>query len=312
MKWRIVPLLICPSCLPDEHPLKARADEEVPGDIVEGVLTCGHCGRTYPIRGGVAFLDPASSGEKKANSRYESAPVLSSYLWSHFGDLWQDPEASDAYVRWAGLMGEAVGMCLDIGGAVGRFAFEMTLKSDFVIGLDNSVTFIETARDLMREGGRRVHLTEEGLLTREVLLRFPETWDMERIEFIVGDALALPFRSNTFSALAGLNLIDKVPVPLKHFTEMNRVAMGQGAQFLFTDPFSWSRDAAREEDWLGGKETGPYAGRGLDNVIAILKGECGELNPTWEIEDSGHVWWKIRTHCNHFELIRSRYVKAVR
>jgi uncharacterized protein YbaR (Trm112 family) len=312
MKRRIAPLLICPSCLPGEHPLKAQVEEEVLDDIVEGSLTCEQCGRVYPIRDGVAFLDPASSGEKKADSRYESGPVLSSYLWSHFGDLWEDPEASDAYSRWAGLMKETPGMCLDIGGAVGRFAFEMTLKSDFVIGLDNSVTFIQTARVLMRQGARRVLLTEEGLLTREVPLRLPDTWNRDRIEFIVGDALALPFRSRSFQALAGLNLIDKVPVPLTHFTEMNRVATEQGAQFLFSDPFSWSKDASREEDWLGGKETGPHAGRGLDNVIAILGGEDSQLNPRWQIEGSGHVWWKIRTHSNHFELIRSRFVKAVR
>jgi uncharacterized protein YbaR (Trm112 family) len=312
VKSNLLPMLICPSCLPNEYSLKETVVEESRGDIIEGELKCERCGRAYPIRKGVAFLDPGAAPEKKPDSRYESAPVLSSYLWSHFGDLLDDSEASDAYIRWAGLMRGGPGMCVDIGGAVGRFAFEMTRKSDFVIGMDNSVTFVETARDLMLNRGRRVCLAEEGLLTREVALRLPAEWNMDKIEFVVADALALPFRSRTFSALAGLNLIDKVPRPLDHFKEMNRTALEEGAQFLFSDPFSWSRDVAPEEAWLGGKETGPYAGRGHENVQSLLSGETKGLTPPWKIEENGHIWWKIRTHANHFELIRSRFVKAAR
>jgi SAM-dependent methyltransferase len=312
VKSNILPVLICPSCLPDEVALSETVVAEDRGDIIEGSLNCSRCGRAYPIRKGVAFLDPGAAPEKKPDSRYESAPVLSSYLWSHFGDLLDDSEASDAYVRWAGLMRESSGMCVDIGGAVGRFAFEMTRKSDFVIGLDNSVTFVETARDLMLNRGRRVFLMEEGFLTREVALRLPAQWDMDKIEFVVADALALPFRSRSFSALAGLNLIDKVPRPMDHFKEMNRTALERGAQFLFSDPFSWSKDVAPEESWLGGKETGPYAGRGHENVQSLLSGATGDIAPPWKIEENGHIWWKIRTHANHFELIRSRFVKAAR
>ncbi|GKT06831.1 Trm112 family protein [Desulforhabdus sp. TSK] len=312
MKKKLLPVLICPSCLPNEYPLAEHIEEELGEDIVQGLLSCQECGGAYPIRNGVAFLDPASAGEKGTQSRYESPRVLSSYLWSHFGDLLGDAEASDAYARWAGLMEGTSGMCLDMGCAVGRFAFEMSLNSDFVVGLDNSATFIQTARELMLHRELRFSLVQEGLLTREVALQLPEAWKMDRVELIVGNALALPFRSRSFTALAGLNLVDKVPVPLKHFAEMNRTAMAEDAQFLFSDPFSWSGDAAKEEDWLGGKETGPYPGRGMDNVIALLKGEGGRLVPGWKIQQTGHVWWKIRTHCNHFELIRSQFIKAVR
>jgi SAM-dependent methyltransferase/uncharacterized protein YbaR (Trm112 family) len=312
VKRELIDMLICPSCLPHEHRLQEAVVEQRGEDIIAGVLTCGQCAGRYPIRDGVAFLDPAGGEEQKPDSRYESPLVLSSYLWSQFADLLQDAEASDAYTRWAHLMRADSGVCLDIGGAVGRFAFEMSKKSDFVIGIDNSVAFIQTARDLLLQRRRKILLVEEGLLTGEVTLQLPADWNMAKVEFLVADALALPFRSRTFSALAGLNLIDKVPLPLKHLTEMNRVARERGAQFLFSDPFSWSREAAKEEDWLGGKETGLYAGRGMDNVTALLQGANGQLVPNWEIEQTGHVWWKIRTHANHFELIRSRFVKASR
>jgi SAM-dependent methyltransferase len=132
------------------------------------------------------------------------------------------------------------------------------------------------------------------------------------VEFIVGDALALPFRSKVFSAVASLNLIDKVPLPLNHLKETNRVSKEKGAQFLFSDPFSWSSDVAEEENWLGGKDHGPHSGRGMDNILLLLTGKKGDLKPTWDITSKGHIWWRIRNHRNHFELIRSCSIKAKR
>jgi hypothetical protein len=97
-----------------------------------------------------------------------------------------------------------------------------------------------------------------------------------------------------------------------HLSEVNRSAKRSDAQFLFSDPFSWSTSAASEEDWLGGTTYGGFSGRGRDNIIDLLEGTKGDLSPPWTIEKDGHVWWKIRTHANHFELIRSCFIKAVR
>ncbi len=312
MKKMLIGILICPSCLPEEHRLRENIVKREKDDIIEGCLTCERCGKTYLIQDGIAFLEPENSKEKRLDSRYETFPVLSSYLWSHYGDFLQDPEASAAYIQWAGLMRGNSGFCLDIGSAVGRFTFEMSQKSDFVIGIDNSVSFIRTARGLMLSRQKQVLLSQEGLLTREVMLHLPDEWHTGNVEFIVGDAQALPFRSGFFSALASLNVIDKVPFPIKHLTEMNRVAKQMEVQFLFSDPFSWSKEVAKEENWLGGKENGMYSGRGMENIIDLLRGEKGQLLPEWKIEQHGNVWWKIRTHANHFELIRSCFVKAAR
>jgi len=275
-------------------------------------LSCAQCGGIYPIEDGIALLDLPAHGEETPASKYETATVLSSYLWSHYGDIMGDEEASSAYREWADLTNGGVGMALDIGSAVGRYTFEMSRKSDFVIGIDNSVSFIRAARELMIHGRKDVALRQEGLLTREETVVLPEAWQTGKVEFLVADALALPFRSRTFSTLGSLNLVDKVPLPLKHLQEVNRVARESDVQFLLSDPFSWSTEAAREEDWLGGRAEGTYAGRGLDNIIALLRGENRQLAPAWRIVRQGHVWWKIRTHANHFELIRSCFVKADR
>jgi SAM-dependent methyltransferase len=164
----------------------------------------------------------------------------------------------------------------------------------------------------MIHGRKEGALRQEGLLSREETVVLPAAWQTDKVEFIVADALALPFRSGLFSALASLNLIDKVPHPLKHLQEMNRVARDGAAELLLSDPFSWSTETAREEDWLGGRDTGPYSGRAMDNIIALLQGANRQLLPAWRIVRQGHVWWKIRNHANHFELIRSCFVKADR
>jgi len=312
MKPLLADLLICPACLPEERNLALHVEEGDAADIVRGLLTCDRCGRTYPIAEGLADLDPNRENRPRSRSKYESPTVLSSYLWSHFATILGEEQASGAYIHWAGLMAPADGLCLDIGAAVGRFAFEMANKCGFVIGLDNSVSFMRTARELMRRRRLRLTLPDEGELILERDLVLPGDWQTANMEFIVADAQALPFSSDRFAAVASLNMVDKVPRPLVHLREANRVAAPRQAQFLLSDPFSWSAEAAAPEDWLGGRRQGLFAGHGLGNIRGLLGQADGPLGPAWTIDGQGQVWWTIRTHSNHYEWIRSRYVKAVR
>ena len=112
--------------------------------------------------------------------------------------------------------------------------------------------------------------------------------------------------------MASLNLVDKIPSPLAHLREMNRVARENNSQFLISDPFSWSSDMAKQEAWLGGVTEGAYAGKGIDNIRSLLTTGNEGFLPGWKIEKQDHIWWKIRNHKNHFELIRSRFIKAGR
>lgn len=312
MKTILLDMLICPRCLPEEISLRETIAEVSGTDIVTGKLHCAGCGHDYPIREGIAYLDPNTDETARAKNRYETAPVVSSYLWSHFGDLMGDTEASEAYRDWATLMAPHDGPCLDAGSAVGRFTFEMAQHSDFAIGVDNAVALIRAARDLMTHRGATVDLAEEGLLKRSEHLVLPEQWKTDNCDFLVGDALALPFRSAIFGSVSSLNIVDKVPKPLIHLQEINRVARRTSAQCLFSDPFSWSTEVADPADWLGGTAEGPFAGRGHENVQSILEGSLAGLRPEWRIEGNGRIRWKIRTHRNHYESIRSCFVKAVR
>jgi uncharacterized protein YbaR (Trm112 family) len=313
MKEKILHLLACPTCLPSEANLACQAHEKAGDDILTGSLICTKCSAHYRIIDGIAFLSPLKElKENSIDGRYESQSLLSSYIWSHFGDLIQEKDANASYVEWAGLLSPHSGFALDAGCAVGRFTHEMAAKFDFAIGVDNSKSFIKAAKNLMKNRGIDLVLNEEGLLVERKSLRLPATWDCSRMEFIVGDIQKLPFKKHTFSCASSLNLVDRIPMPLTHLEEINRVSKKNNAQFLFSDPFSWSTDIAKEENWLGGTTDGPFHGKGLDNVSSLLKGKGGKIRPSWDIKKSGSVWWKIRNHRNHFELIRSCYLKAVR
>ncbi len=312
MKKQLLEWMACPHCLPAEYALAADIRSERDGDIETGSLVCPSCASRFPIEEGVALLDPFGTDAQKTANKYETEEVVSSYLWSQYGELLNDEQASTAYSAWAGLMQPQGGIALDAGGAVGRFAFEVSARCDFVIGIDTSQAFIQTARRLMRERSLAVPLKDEGLLRREVVITLPEAWQSGRVEFLVANALALPFRRKTFSLFASLNLVDKVPSPMRHLQEMSRVTADRNAQLLLSDPFSWSTDVAPVEEWLGGKAEGRYAGKGLANIAALLSDGRWELAPAWQVSEPGEVWWKIRTHSNHYELIRSRYVHGCR
>ncbi len=312
MKRQLLELIVCPQCLPYEYSLVADIISERDGDIETGTLKCPHCAALFPITEGIALLDPFGADHQKSANKYETDEVVSSYLWSHYGDLLGDEQASQAYRTWATLIHPQGGIALDAGGAVGRFTFEMSARCDFVVGIDTSHAFIRAARRLMRERFLVVPLKDEGLLCREVTIRLAEEWRSDKVEFVVANALTLPFRKKTFALFASLNLVDKVPSPIRHLQEMNRVTSDSDAQFLLSDPFSWSLEAAPVDEWLGGKAEGRYAGKGLANIAALLSDSRSDLAPVWRVGEPGEVWWKIRTHSNHYELIRSRYVHCCR
>lgn len=313
MKKRLLDLLICPVCLPAERPLGASIRHADGEDILSGDLTCRACNTRYPVEEGVAVLLP-SHAEKGTipRDRYETEPLVSAYLWSQYGDLFGEPEAAEAYRTWASLAGEDHALALDAGCAVGRFTFDLSVRSEFVVGLDRSAAFVRAARRLMREGDLTFPLITEGLLTEPRTISAAGAWRPDRTEFIVADALALPFPRKVFSLVGSLNLLDKVSKPLQHLQEMNRVAREKDSRFLFTDPFSWSPESAAVADWLGGKGEGPYAGPGIANVRRLLEGEGGLLQPAWQVLEQGSVSWRIRNHRNHCELIRSEFLLAAR
>ena len=344
MLERLLDLLVCPACLPEEHPLSATVATAEGEDILEGALRCPSCGGRYPIRQGLAELVPLGAFVPEAQARYDQWRVVAAYLWSHFADLWGDPHSTGAYARWAEHLtgpgqgngpgdgsgsglgaklethhdtyleavtgaghGPAAGPDgkpgLDAGCAVGRFTFELAARCGFAVGVDLSRPFVSTARTLARQGRLAFEAPREGLLRTPFTVELPARLRENPVEFITADAQALPFRADSFAQVASLNIVDKLPRPLDHLRQCQRVCAQPGL-LLVSDPFSWSEEIAPPEAWLGGTEA---LGAALDNIPRLL----GQL-PGWSAQAGEPVWWTIRDHANRFERIASQVILARR
>lgn len=77
MKKKLVELLVCPHCLPEEYPLAADILQESDGDIETGTLKCPQCAARFPITEGVALLDPFGTDEQITANKYETDEVVS-------------------------------------------------------------------------------------------------------------------------------------------------------------------------------------------------------------------------------------------
>lgn len=313
MKRFLLPHLICPACLPKEHALQLAGAKEKEGEIVSGHLSCPKCLRRFPIKDGMALL--VSDPELLTSSaawRYEEQEVLNRYLWSHFGELHGAPENGAANAAFAACLAEGSESALDAGCSVGRTVFEMAARSGWAVGCDLSQSFVRSARRLAAERRLTYSLPLEGKLRETFRITLPDLWRTDNLEFVVADALRLPFAAGTFRQSASLNVLDRVSHPLGHLCEMNRTACRQGASFLFASPFSWESSDIRPELWLGGTAAGPYAGRGADNVRALLEGKGKVISPPWRIAHSGSIQWQLRSHRNHCECFDSQVLVAVR
>lgn len=307
-KW-VADKLICPSCLDAEVPLDLIIRETIADDVMDGEMACPQCGGSYPIRQGIAVLLPEKTRNILNDDQGYNAPgMLSAYLWSHFGDLLDDPDATKAYQVWSAGFRPTAGNALDVGCAVGRLSFELSKTHEHVIGLDTSIAFIRKAREILTRKQLTFDLIVEGHLTEPRSYRFDDNQDFSRVDFIVADALALPFRERTFATAAAINLLEKVPDPLKHLAEINRVLRDRSAMFLFSDPFSWDEAVSPPERWLSGNGNSRYSARGIDTMRRILTGEFGVFDPPLGIADDGEVAWKIRKTENLWEHITSQYL----
>ena len=312
MKDFLLPHLICPACLPKENALDVRAykmDRQRKNDIVSAELHCLKCKRIFPVKDGIADLQVF---QDLIGRRYEDSSMVDRYLLNHYSDILDAPESGLEPFFLGSLLETGSLSSFDAGCSVGRLVFEMGNKSGWAVGCDLSLRFITAARNLMNSRHCTFSLPIEGTLRETFNATLPDSWCTDNVDFIIADAQYVPFRRETFQHVSSLNLLDRVPYPLAHLYEMNRVASQNNASFLFADPFSWLTSPAPEDRWLGGSALGNYAGRGKDVVSGLLQGKGSLLVPAWKIEASGQHSWSLRTHQNHRELISSEFMVAKR
>jgi uncharacterized protein YbaR (Trm112 family) len=307
MHINLLDSLICPDCLPREVALRlesgAERDRE---DIIAGQLACPRCSHTHAIAEGIAVILPQHAMTTASQLRYETTAAVGSYLWTHYGDILGEDMATDAYATWTAMLEGAEAPALDTGSAMGRITLELAARTGYAVGVDFSRSFVREARGLRKSGRLESRIAVEGKLTRDFVVELPERLRTGIAEFIVADAMALPFASGRFHTVSSLNLLDRVCRPADHVEQLCRVAAKAGSRMLVADPFSWAEEICPPSDWLGGYDTGDHAARGLETLQRLL-GESG-----FGVEQVSPVWWTLRSHENHYECIRSWTVAARR
>ncbi len=311
-KW-VREKLICPECLADEIPLDLIIKKADGDDVRQGRLICPACKRTYPIENGVAVLLPAaSSAVLSETSGYNSKNMLSAYLWCHFCDFLNDPAATDAYQTWSSFFTKSDGDALDIGCSVGRLSLELTKTHPRVIGIDTSISFVKKARELVQKKTLDFDLIIEGFITENRTCAFDADFNYDGVDFLVADALALPFPGRAFSTVTSINLLEKVADPLRHLKDINRVMKEKASMFVFSDPFSWDETFSDPKYWLSGGLNGNGSHRGIESIRRYFAGKDQVFDPPLNVLDTCDVPWKIRKTRNLWEHINSECIVGTR
>jgi SAM-dependent methyltransferase len=290
---------VCPVCSSSGHepvPLSLSVEREVGNEVVSGAFRCGHCPRRYPILDGVAVLDP-----EPLRSAYDEPDSLQSYLWTHYADLAREPlddpppPAGDYFERLGAEPFE--GVVLDLGCSVGRLTFAAAARAGFVLGVERSFEAAKRAREIGRSRRVAFHLRDEGNRGRYVDLDASRVV-RDNVEFICGDAAALPLAPGVADGILAANLVDRLRDPGRFLAQAD-AALRPGGRFVLTAPFSWRPDVTEPGRWLG------------DSVLSareVLLAWFAEHD--YEVGEQAELSLTIRNHRRFFELLRPLLLRA--
>jgi SAM-dependent methyltransferase len=176
---------------------------------------------------------------------------------------------------------------LDIGCAVGRFAFELSRLADEVVGIDNSKRFILTARKIAKQRGIGALIHNSGSEFSKRRLALPKGVRPSRVHFQVGDAQRLEsIAKNPFQIVAAINLICRLPSPFAFLSQLPRF-VSPGGQLVIASPFSWLKEYTSEREWLNPADLGR------------------RLHPYFELVRRRDLPFVIREHRRKYQLVVS-------
>jgi SAM-dependent methyltransferase/uncharacterized protein YbaR (Trm112 family) len=244
--------------------LRLESFLDVKDECIEGFLSCKICNSKYPIIQGVPILlenfheyarqriitygkwiiNSKSSKLKSFlrsegtkirsptyNDRYEENRIwYKSYLNTHQGYpsddrllslLKKQIKPDHIYKMLSNKNLNLNGVGLDIGCSFGSSTFELSKKLTYVFGVDLSFSFILEARKIMHNKKSR------------------------NVEFIVADAINLPFESKFFQSIIALNVVDRIDL-YKLISSVNSCIKKNG-KLILIDPYHFVDNNGKDQ-----------------------------------------------------------------
>lgn len=192
------------------------------------------------------------------NDVYETSKLVDEYLLFHYG---REKEILPAEIGWPEGMKAALGFAertvkwftpgekargLDLGCAVGRSTFEMSRQCARVTGIDFSHAFIAAA-DALRQGMEVPYQRlDEGHLKSTLIARAPFAAD--GLDFLQGDAMALPEELGSFDRVHAANLLCRLPEPLRLLGRLPSL-VAEGGELVLATPCTWLEEFTPPANW---------------------------------------------------------------
>src|SRR5262249_4573153 len=199
MKPTLLKTLVCPTC---RDALEMRVDSHDSQEVLEGALSCGTCGKHYPIVRGIPRF--VGTGAYAASFGRQ---------WNWFRDVQldsangRDESACTLYDTTGWTDGDVVGrLVLDVGVGAGRFAEIIANMGGEVVGVD---------------------------LSRAIDAAYENIGRRPNVHLVQADVFAMPFRHRAFDLAYAIGVLHHTPDPAAAFDKMAATLKGGGSLAVY-------------------------------------------------------------------------------